>query len=401
MSTRRNVAFDTCITAILSATQYACPMRKETRYYSIERDRIEAVSRLIAASVVAAIVWWTHASGVTGAALEHTLMQYGVFLYVVGAAAVGIDLWLRPTLSISRNFLAIALDVTGVSAGLYLGAGTVDPIALFYLWIMLGSGMVYGVRYLYVASGLALCGFAFVYTASAYWQSHAMLSATVAGLMLFLGPYMATLLTSLERTRRLVTWQADHDGLTGLLNRRAFERELAGTISSVPSRNAHFLLYMDLDKFKEINDGAGHAAGDQALIEVVRLFATRASADDLLARMGGDEFCLLLTDQSLEQARRRAERIRNDVASYRLAWGTSYYTLGVSVGVASSESVADGQALIRLADAACYASKNNGRNQVHVVDINQEQSDTQVIRQLRLPQTSGEVPNPASVTNIA
>ncbi len=361
-------------------------MRKETLNYSIERDRIEALSRIMAACVVAVIVWLTHRSGVAGSVLEHTLMQYGVLLYVVGSVAIGCDLWLRPVQRISRNLLAIALDVTGVSAGLYLGAGTVDPIALFYLWIMLGSGMVYGVRYLFVASALSVCGFGFVYLASDYWQAQPMLSATVAGLMIFLGPYMATLLGSLERTRLLVTWQADHDGLTSLLNRRAFERELDAVVSGILSHKEHFLLYMDLDNFKDINDAAGHAAGDQALLDVVQFFVETASDDDVLGRMGGDEFCLLLVDSSTESARRSAEKIRNEVASYRLPWGTSYYTLGVSVGVASSESVADGQALIRLADAACYASKNNGRNQVHVVDANEVDADTQVIRKLQLPE---------------
>lgn len=363
-------------------------MQEQSHSYSYERDRIEAFTRLIAACAAAIYIWAVHADGVRGPALEHTLIQYGVFVYVVGALAIGADLWLRPVHSRTRNVLSIMLDVSGVSTGLYLGAGIIDPVALFYLWIMIGSGMVYGVRYLFLAGALCLAGFSVVYLNSEYWQTHIMFSASIAGFMVLLGPYMATLIASLERTRKLVTWQAEHDALTGLLNRRAFEQRLSQLVPPTTKQCEHFLLFLDLDRFKHINDSAGHAAGDQALIDMVEVFNGQASDADLVARMGGDEFCLLLTDRTLDEARASAERIRNQTASYRLAWGTSYYTLGVSVGVASSLCVNDSAGMIRLADAACYAAKNNGRNQVHIVDGLTDTVDTQMIRQLVLPAAS-------------
>ena len=373
-------------------------MKKPPRSYSLERDRIEAWARLVAVSIVTPIVWLTVGDATGVLSTEQYLMKYGIFIYIAGACAVVADLKLRPSYSLSRNVLGIGLDVAGVSAGLYLAAGSVDPLALFYLWIILGSGMVYGVRYLFLAAALSISGFGFVYWASPYWQSQTMFSATIAGLIVLLGPYMATLLRSLERTREQVNWQADHDGLTGILNRRAFERELTNLEMSRESNQTHFLLYMDLDKFKDINDQAGHAAGDQALVEIVKFLKAGTGKQDLVARMGGDEFCLLMVNRSLEDARRRAERIRSDVASYRLPWGTRYYSLGVSVGVACSLSVVDGRSLIRLADAACYAAKNNGRNQVHVVDIHSKIVDTQVIRRLVLQHKSDSDPATAVCT---
>lgn len=360
-------------------------MSRTSETYSRSRDRIEAASRMIAGCTAFVVIWITHAADMQGTELEHTLIQYGAMIYIVGALSIGADLWLRPYAARSRNILSIVLDVSGVSAALYLGAGTVDPLALFYLWIMIGSGMVYGTRYLFLAGALCLAGFGFVFWASDYWQSKVMFSATIGGFMIVLGPYVATLITSLERARKRVVWQADHDELTRLLNRRAFERLLSERVPPVGAKEEHFLLYLDLDRFKVINDTAGHAAGDQALVDLVEVFSSEVTDKDLLARIGGDEFCLLLSNRNLEGARRSAERIRNKVASYRLAWGTTYHTLGVSAGVASSGCATDAASLIRLADAACYAAKNNGRNQVHVVDGQNADVDTQVIRKLVLP----------------
>ncbi|MFK7888441.1 MAG: GGDEF domain-containing protein [Gammaproteobacteria bacterium] len=349
------------------------------------REKVEATSRLVAGVAVTTIFWLGQIDGDVGSYVRPGYLQLGLLLYLFAGACIYADIWLQPAQNTLRNILSIALDVVGISGGLYMGAGFVDPVALFYLWVIVGSGLVYGTRYLFLATALAATGFGLVYLASPYWQSQPMFSATIAGLMLLLGPYLATLLVNLERAQRLVAWQADHDGLTEMLNRRAFERYTDAMIPAAESGVEHHLLYMDLDEFKVINDSAGHAAGDRALQDIARILSAHTNEHSLLARMGGDEFCLLLRDDTLENARRCAESIRSDIASYRLAWGTSYYTLGVSVGVVSSASSTDGDALVRLADAACYAAKNNGRNQVHVVDTHADDTDTQVIRRLRLP----------------
>ena len=98
--------------------------------------------------------------------------------------------------------------------------------------------------------------------------------------------------------------------------------------------------------------------------------------------MGGDEFCILLCDCPLEKGREIAEEVRSKVTGYRLAWGTEYFSVGLSIGVAPSDAVTDSESLFRLADAACYAAKNAGRNRVHVVDPRTDHLDTQKIRQL-------------------
>jgi diguanylate cyclase (GGDEF)-like protein len=141
---------------------------------------------------------------------------------------------------------------------------------------------------------------------------------------------------------------------------------------------------MDLDRFKHVNDNAGHAAGDRLLKEIARLIKRNLRDKDVCARLGGDEFCMLLIDCEMDTATQIAERIREQVESFRLLWGGRVYSVGASIGVAASDSVEDGQSLLRLADAACYAAKNAGRNSVHVVDSKQRISDTGLLRRLHI-----------------
>ena len=146
--------------------------------------------------------------------------------------------------------------------------------------------------------------------------------------------------------------------------------------------DGHFLLYCDLDHFKNVNDEAGHAAGDKLLSDVGQIIRDCVRGDDLTARLGGDEFCVFIKKCPLYKAREIAENIRNSVSGYRLAWGRNYYTVGISIGAAPSAAVKDMASLFRLADAACYAAKNAGRNQVHVVDPQSDFIDTASVRRL-------------------
>jgi diguanylate cyclase (GGDEF)-like protein len=164
-----------------------------------------------------------------------------------------------------------------------------------------------------------------------------------------------SLIRGMERQIELAAASAEIDHLTGVLNRRGFER-------LVPDPALGAMLLFDLDRFKQLNDTQGHAAGDEAL----RLFARIASAlvrdSDVLARMGGEEFALFLPRASAESAVRVAERIRAEVAS-RLVVGGQAVT--VSVGVAPSPIAAvPRETLLTAADQAMYAAKQSGRNRV-------------------------------------
>lgn len=170
-----------------------------------------------------------------------------------------------------------------------------------------------------------------------------------------------------QMTRQL-SHQATHDPLTGLVNRRELERRLARVVAGAHENGStHGLCYLDLDRFKAVNDACGHAAGDALLRQLAATLRGELRTRDTLARLGGDEFAVLLEHCELEQARRIAEALRVAVHNFRFNWEGNTFSLGVSIGLveitAASGSEAD---VLRAADAACYRAKYAGRNRIHV-----------------------------------
>ncbi|MDK9694782.1 MAG: EAL domain-containing protein [Siculibacillus sp.] len=161
---------------------------------------------------------------------------------------------------------------------------------------------------------------------------------------------------------------ARQDALTGLPNRTAFEHALAEFCTSASVEKAeHVLCFLDLDRFKIVNDTAGHAAGDALLREVGRVIREHMRRQDRIARLGGDEFGILLTDCGEEDARRIAERLLERIGRVRFSWDGRVYEVGASIGLARID---DGTPLaadvMSRADVACYAAKAGGRNRVSV-----------------------------------
>ncbi len=165
-----------------------------------------------------------------------------------------------------------------------------------------------------------------------------------------------------------LSWQATHDTLTELANRRQFESVLEELLQSARyQRQSHALLYIDLDQFKVVNDTCGHAAGDALLRELSRALGARMRRSDTLARLGGDEFGVLLEACDLLHAQHIAAQLLGTVRALRFEWDGRVFTLGACIGVApiSAES-GDVQSVLAAADTACYVAKDKGRNQVQV-----------------------------------
>jgi len=162
--------------------------------------------------------------------------------------------------------------------------------------------------------------------------------------------------------------QATHDVLTKLINRRGFDEKLKTTIKEIQSDNTvHALLYLDLDHFKIINDSSGHTAGDMALIEVSQILGKLLRKSDTLARVGGDEFCILLSNCSPNKAKIIADKVHKAIDAYVFSWQQKIYNLGVSIGIVTLDKTIDSyEAALNLADTSCYLAKESGRNRVHV-----------------------------------
>ncbi len=174
--------------------------------------------------------------------------------------------------------------------------------------------------------------------------------------------------TQARRMAAEMSFQATHDALTGLTNRREFERhvELALQTGHLQHKE-HTLLYLDLDQFKIVNDTCGHVAGDELLRQLTALLQDKLRKSDTFARLGGDEFGVLLESCPTEPAKTIAEKLRQTVEDFHFVWLDKAFPVGVSIGLVT---FSDGGVLLadvlRMADAACYAAKENGRNRIQV-----------------------------------
>jgi diguanylate cyclase (GGDEF)-like protein len=153
--------------------------------------------------------------------------------------------------------------------------------------------------------------------------------------------------------------QAYHDALTGLPNRALFADRVAETLTSLPAGPGHAILFLDLDRFKNVNDTWGHSAGDELLTEVAERIRSILRPGDTAARLGGDEFAVLLEDTDVKGAERAAQRLCDTLeASFTIDGRET--RLHVSIGVAVTKDRAEtAEELIRNADIAMYAAKGD------------------------------------------
>ncbi len=178
--------------------------------------------------------------------------------------------------------------------------------------------------------------------------------------------------SDLRGLTRALTYQASRDAMTGLFNRREFERRLEEALTATAGGARHVLCYLDLDRFKAVNDECGHRVGDNMLREVATLIKDAVRDSDVVGRLGGDEFGVLLTGCPLEKARQIADDVVRAVADHRFVWNDRIFSIGVSIGLVEvtveSTSIED---LLHAADSSCYVAKNQAGH-VHVYSVRDE-----------------------------
>ena len=181
--------------------------------------------------------------------------------------------------------------------------------------------------------------------------------------------WIFTDITESRRHREQLSWSASHDELTGLVNRREFELRLGEEIGERADAEPSAALFIDLDRFKAVNDSLGHAAGDVLLKNIAAILVGRARAHDTVARVGGDEFAVLLRGCDPRAAERIAASICARVAQHRIEAGNAEAAHGLSVGasigiVAIDATFATVKDVLMAADEACYEAKRAGRGTV-------------------------------------
>lgn len=174
-----------------------------------------------------------------------------------------------------------------------------------------------------------------------------------------------------------LNWQATHDHLTTLGNRRYFEDQLLSEITRLKQQNNQSaLIYLDLDRFKYVNDTAGHDAGDKLLVEISKILSDKLRSSDTLARLGGDEFAIIVRDVDEQMAMDLAEDYRKSLEHCKFTYDTQAYTVNASFGVAMMDKsgMTSGDALAN-ADIACHIAKRTGRNKCHLYEKNNDEKN--------------------------
>ena len=178
---------------------------------------------------------------------------------------------------------------------------------------------------------------------------------------------------SKRQVEEALRFQSKHDTLTGLLNRREFERVIAEALTALSDAGTHVLCFIDLDQFKIVNDTCGHIAGDEMLRALSSLLTQQMRAGDTLARLGGDEFGLLLRDCSVPDALRLLTQLQQVIGSFKLQRDGFTFHATCSIGVVEVTADHTYAELMSSADVACYAAKELGRNRIHVYRGNDEE----------------------------
>jgi diguanylate cyclase (GGDEF)-like protein len=283
----------------------------------------------------------------------------------LGGTAIAFQRRLAPVGVYALSALAVGcISVFALYGHREMTADSILPAIGFYLWLVLFAGYFFPQRAVAPAIATTAAAATFVVFAGGLDISlgtwFVMLSAfCLAGFVVsFLRQRVTRLLSILARAARL-------DPLTGVLNRGGFEERFTQEIERA-RRNDDLvtLLVADIDRFKLINDRFGHAVGDDVLERVARALREATRAVDVVARLGGEEFGVLLPQASREEGVEIAERIRRDVARM-VPHDDGPIAVTVSVGVATFPD--DGtcrDSLFRLADAAVYAAKDLGRDRV-------------------------------------
>ena len=156
------------------------------------------------------------------------------------------------------------------------------------------------------------------------------------------------------------------DPLTGANNRAALDKTLQREVELAHRHQLPLsVVLIDLDKFKDINDGYGHSAGDYILKTLVTCIDETVRGSDMLFRYGGEEFVLILSGTDSEGAKRIAERLRCAIEAYPFVYDRQELAVTASFGVATLKNRDDAKRLFNKADAALYQAKDAGRNQVH------------------------------------
>ncbi|WP_300363594.1 GGDEF domain-containing protein [Hydrogenimonas sp.] len=264
-----------------------------------------------------------------------------------------------------RKMVVLFLDITVVTALIFFLEKYGFLFSILYLWIILGYGIRFGIRYLYLSGGISLAAILLLYLASPYWHAHVDLVLYMALTVLILPLFTIKLLHRIEEKNRMmlqllekVEQQSRFDSLTDIPNRFFFETKLKRCIEK---GKPFSLFFIDLDGFKQINDTLGHGVGDRVLKQVAARLKRLTGKDDFIARLGGDEFVVITYRKGGEALKLAGEIVKALKEPYGA--NREIDTISASIGISDfPEDAKEEFTLKKYADMAMYEVKKRGKN---------------------------------------
>lgn len=321
-----------------------------------------ALIRIVLALISACyMVIAVRSGGVDSADEWHVVVLIALMIpYSIG---VLLSILIRPQISVPRRILSMVMDVGATTYAIYFLRDVATPFFGLYLFNACGNGFRFGPRYLYLSSALSVSGFTLVLATSEYWIAHQTMGIGLLIVLIVIPMYFASLVRQLHAALARMRTMATHDTLTDLPNRHSFYEQLQHMLRLAERSYTVFaVVFIDLDGFKPINDELGHAAGDAVLKSVARRLEQCVRKCDVVARFGGDEFVIILSDVHKTAVHSVARKIIDTVAMPHEFNGKTV-TLSSSMGIATyPDSGRSVDELIARADAAMYRSKRAGRN---------------------------------------
>ena len=326
------------------------------RYPGWSEQRIQFITRFI---FLALGVWFFNfTAGTTPTLWSIEQLNTAYAIYFVLQAGMFIHAS-KTNICPMRYHMAMWIDIAIASISVLNDPYPIPPSLLVYIMIVLGNGMRYGMR-LFAESLIGCFSAAMVVLSLRYALGSSEFSPGLVFLNLFGGiilVYSYVLMGRIERSRNELETNSNIDTLTGLLNRRALQEITGAMFEKLQCSQKKFvLLFADLDKFKDVNDELGHAAGDLVLREFARIVRSCIREPDVAARFGGDEFVIILEDATLKHAQLIAERIQQQVARWS---DDNEIDFSVTFGLGEAPTHGDSFThLLEQVDQALYHSKS-------------------------------------------
>jgi len=307
----------------------------------------------------------------------NTRVLEGVLLcatFVLFSVLLLVAIMSRPSSVPARRIVGMSADFGAVSILMYLVGESASVFAFVYLWVIIGNGLRYGSRFLYLAMALGISSYVGMMLVTPYWIQHRDMAIGMLLSLILLPVYFASLLRKinaahreLERLAEQLKYMAMHDTLTDLPNRRFFVDSLGRAMAEAERRGERLaLLFVDLDGFKPVNDTLGHKTGDELLRTIGARLRLSVREGDLVARLGGDEFVIILEAVDRDRVGIAANKIISAVGS-EIKFADARVSVSCSIGIAiypDHSRVVD--ALFAIADAAMRTAKSSGKNRYHI-----------------------------------